>query len=108
MSFESSEEKIERLENILAGVIDGQRKTNDLFARLIVEDAFLMKLLMALKNENMSFMRWLVSTPLITDEKIRKDFLDSIAKMESIFDQLEAAQNAHLKTMGENFPPPEI
>lgn len=83
MSFESTEERIERLEEQVAVLL--QFRTVSL-----EQHRNLPKVIVELKYFHVALLRFLASLPLIEDDKVRQQFLDGISRLESVCEKTEA------------------
>jgi uncharacterized protein YeaO (DUF488 family) len=85
MSFESTDEKIERLETTVQGLInlceDMRRSQSQGFLSLV-------KLIVGVKNENLSLLRFWATCP-VPDKQMREWFRDQIARLEQSAERIE-------------------
>lgn len=90
MSYESNDERIERLENQVAELIKIQKGTLGLSQDQGEVNFCVVSLIVLLKNESIALLRFLVSSSLIEDDKARRQFLDQVSRLESQSEKIEA------------------
>ena len=90
MSYESNDERIERLENQVAELIKIQKGTLGLSQDQGEVNFCLASMIVLLKNDFLALLRFLVSSSLIEDDKARRQFLDQVSRLESQSEKMEA------------------
>jgi len=90
MSCESNDERIERLENQVAELIKIQKGTLGLSQDQGEVNFCVVSLIVLLKNESIALLRFLTSSPLVEDEKERQELLNSVSRLESNCENVEA------------------
>src|ERR1700679_3201939 len=98
MPFESTEERLERLEEVMDRIVKMLSRQNE---HLINSLQFTV----LLKTEVNALARCLASLPVLGDAKARQPLLDMVSKIESDFEQLEATVR-DLKTLPPKIDPP--
>jgi hypothetical protein len=88
--FLSSEDRIERLESQVAELTNIQNSFVKIHSGHAAQYVGIISMIVMLKNENVATMRYLVKSNSLIDEKSKKEFLGSVARMESACEMLEA------------------
>ncbi len=104
MSLENNENRIDILEEMVLKMNSVQEKLTYLMRLQELQNARTMQVALLIKNDQDSLIRWLISTPLIPDEKTRQSFLDQIKKTESQFSEVSARQAELLQKLERDFP----
>jgi hypothetical protein len=111
MSYESNDERIERLEQKFAELLSVQkamlRLNQDQVQRQKTVNICLLKEAVLLKNGLDAIARYLISISSIIDEAERRVFLDGISRWESNSEKLEAMIEELEKSPPESLPPDE-
>jgi len=106
MSYESNDERIERLENQVAKLLSAQRAE----LRLIEADEqhqramniHFLKSAVLLKNNQDALAHYFASSSMIIDEGMRRQFLDQVSRQESASEKTEKM----LADLEKDSPPP--
>jgi hypothetical protein len=95
MSYENTDERIEKLERTVAGIVEVQRLSLNAIEAGAEPGRMLLLLFMQLGQEHLAFARVCASNPAFGDAKSRQMVLDIIARSETRADFM-AATIAHL------------
>lgn len=103
MSFESTDERIEKLENQVAELVKIGIASQGLFRnhQLLKRDIF--NMIVILKNDQISLLRFLVGSSLIKDDNVKRQFLSQVSRLESDCENMEAM----VADLGKAIPNPE-
>jgi hypothetical protein len=90
MSYESNDERIERLENQVAELIKIQKGTLGLSQDQGEVNFCVVSLIVLFKNESIALLRFLASSSLIENENERLQLLRGVSRLESDCEKVEA------------------
>jgi hypothetical protein len=109
MSFESTEERIGKLENQVESLLNIQKaaleSNQKQFQFLEKSNIGLLKLALLLKNNQDALVRYITNSSLITDKGVRQHFLDQVSRWESASEQTEKMLADLEKAHSEPLPP---
>src|SRR5437763_15802063 len=97
MSFESTEERIDKLESTVNGLIVVQTKVVKMFEQDAVMLAVMAKQFVLLSNSQVATLKFVLNMAPPLDPKVKQDFADHIARLEQYGEKMEAMM-AQFKT----------
>jgi uncharacterized protein (UPF0335 family) len=100
MSFESTDERIERLENQVEALTKIEMRSLEMHQ-------YLPKAIIPLQNDHIAILRFLANSPLIADDKVRQQFLTCVSRLERECEQMEAMVASFGKEIQNPEPPPD-
>ena len=105
MSFESNDERMERLEEQFAGMLDIQNRLAQLMRLQRRKDLELVKLIALVRSEHLALARFVFSGPLVPDCDWKRDCLKEVSDTEAAMKEIES-KFAQLSQNAQNLLPP--